>query len=239
MEKMKVEIWSDVMCPFCYIGKRKFESALKDFDGAENIELEWRSFQLDPDIKADHGKDLYTYLSERKGISYEESQQMHDHVVKMAAEAGLTYNFDKAVVANSFDAHRLIQFAKKNGLGDAMEERLFQAYFTEGKDFGDHAVLSELGREVGLDGAGVDEVLADGKAFAGEVRQDIRDAAQIGVRGVPFFVFDRKFAVSGAQPSGVFAGALEKSFGEWRKTHPVFQMETGDGPVCTPDGVCD
>ena len=238
-QSMKVEIWSDVMCPFCYIGKRKFESAMKEFSDAGNIELEWHSFQLDPEIVADPDKNIYEYLSERKGMSYEQSVQMHDHVVKMAAESGLTYNFDKAVVANSFDAHRLIQLAKTKGLGDEIEEQLFKAYFTEGKDFGNHEVLTQLGKEIGLYENEVSEVLGNREKFAAEVKKDIQEAARIGVRGVPFFVFDRKFAVSGAQPSEVFLNTLQKSFGEWREANPVFKLEVADGPTCTPDGECN
>lgn len=236
---MKVEIWSDVMCPFCYIGKRKFEQAMQQFDHAENIELEWHSFQLDPGIQAGHGKNLYEYLSERKGISVEQSVAMHDNVVKMAEEVGLTYNFDKAVVANSFDAHRLIQLAKKNGLGDEIEEKLFKAYFTDGKDFANHSVLSEIGREIGLNAEEVEQVLTDPNAYADAVRKDITEASRIGVRGVPFFVFDRKFAVSGAQPSEVFLNTLNKSFGEWRQANPAFEMQVAEGPSCTPEGECD
>ncbi|MFT3948381.1 MAG: DsbA family oxidoreductase [Agriterribacter sp.] len=215
--KMKVEIWSDIMCPFCYIGKRKFESAMKTFNAADNIELEWHSFQLDPDIRSGDGKNLYQYLSERKGISYQQSVDMHKQVTDMAKAAGLEYNFDQAVVANSFDAHRLIQLAKTKGLGDAAEERLFHAYFTEGKDVSNRAVLKELGKDIGLDDTEVEEML-NSNAYTKSVQHDIKEAAQIGVRGVPFFVFNRKFAVSGAQPPEIFGQALQQSYEDWKKT---------------------
>lgn len=235
--KMKVEIWSDVMCPFCYIGKRKFEAAMEKFGDAAGIELEWKSFQLDPTIKSGHGKDLYQYLSERKGIPYEQAVQMNTQVTAMAAAAGITFNPASAVVANSFDAHRLIHLAKQNGLGDEAEERLFKSYFTESKDFGDHTVLTQLGKEIGLDETVVKETLAS-DAFTAEVNKDINEAQTLGIRGVPFFVFDRKYAVSGAQPSETFLEVLDKSFAEWRKSNPA-GFEIIEGEVCTPDGECN
>lgn len=237
--KMKVEIWSDIMCPFCYIGKRHYEAAISRFADSSDIELEWHSFQLDPGIPAKMEKQVgvYQYLAERKGISYDESAKMHGHVVDMAKHAGLTYNFDKAVVANSFDAHRMIQMAKSKGLGDAAEERLFKAYFTEGKNFGDPVVLVELGKDIGLTADEVKTALDD-NAYADKVNQDIQEAQKIGVRGVPFFVFDRKYAVSGAQPADSFLEVLEKSFGEWRKANPVSELKISEGPSCTPDGEC-
>lgn len=236
--KMKVEIWSDVMCPFCYIGKRKFEAAMSKFSDAAGIELEWKSFQLDPTIESGHGKDLYQYLSERKGIPYEQAVQMNNQVASMAADAGITFNPASAVVANSFDAHRLIHLAKKNNLGDEAEERLFRSYFTESRDFGDHETLTQLGKEIGLDETTVKETLASG-AFTKDVNADINEAQALGIRGVPFFVFDRKYAVSGAQASETFLEVLDKSFGEWRKANPAAALDIIEGQVCTPDGECN
>ncbi len=236
--KMKVEIWSDIMCPFCYIGKRHYEAAVKQFADANRLELEWHSFQLDPNIPLQpQEKNVYQYLAERKGISYQQSEQMHENVVNMAKQAGLTYNFDKAVVANSFAAHRVIQMAKTKGLGDAAEERLFSAYFTEGKNFGDPLVLVELGKDIGLAKEDVELALSD-ETYALKVKQDIVEADKIGVRGVPFFVFDRKYAVSGAQPTETFLQVLTKSFGEWHSTQPAVSLEVKEGPSCTPDGEC-
>ncbi|HSC37193.1 MAG TPA: DsbA family oxidoreductase [Chitinophagaceae bacterium] len=234
---MKIEIWSDIMCPFCYIGKRRLESALEQFPHAKDIELEWHSFQLDPAIEAGHGKNLYQYLSERKGIPYQQAVSMHVQLTQTAKEAGLTYNFDDAKVANSYDAHRLIQLAKTQGLGDAAEERLFRAYFTEGRDFSDHDTLVALGKEIGLDEAAVNAML-DSNAYSEEVNRDIAEAETIGIRGVPFFVFDRKYAVSGAQPAATFLGALNTSFTEWQKEQPGPVTAINEGEVCTPDGDC-
>lgn len=207
---MQVEIWSDIICPFCYIGKRKFEAALEKFPKKDEVKITWKSYQLDPNIKFQPDKDIYTYLAEAKGQSREWSIKMHENVVNMAKSVGLEYNFDKAVVANSFDAHRVIQLAKKHGLGDAIEEKLFKAYFTEGKNFADHETLTTLGEEVGLNREEILEVLS-GDALADNVKSDIEEGMQLGLRGVPFFVFNRKIGVAGAQDTEIFLQALNEA----------------------------
>ncbi len=231
-KKMKVEIWSDVMCPFCYIGKRKFEAALQQFEHKDNVEVVWKSFQLQPNMVTDTTKNTIQHLAESKGWTLAYAKEVTSHVVNMAKEVGLAYNFDKAVVANSFDAHRLVQFAKTKGKGDAMEEQLFKAYFIDGKNTADHPTLTALAVEIGLDEDAVKQVLAT-DAYSNNVREDIYQSQQIGVTGVPFFVLDNKYAVSGAQPSETFLGALKQAWSESDKT------ETIDGAVCTPDGKCD
>ena len=216
--KMKVEVWSDIMCPFCYIGKRNYEAALEQFADRNNVEIEWHSFQLDPTIPAHTEKKagVYQYLADRKGISYEQSVKMHERIIQTAKDAGLTYHLDKAIVANSYDAHKMIQLAKTKGLGDAAEERLFLAYFTEGADMGDPEQLLKLAKEIGLPEADILGALeSDGYAYL--VKQDIQEAQSIGVTGVPFFVFNRKYAVSGAQPPQIFLQTLEQSFKEWER----------------------
>lgn len=237
--KMKVEVWSDVMCPFCYIGKRHYEQALAQFAENQQVEIVWKSFQLDPSIPEhfEQKPDLYEYLAHRKGISVAQSRQMHDNVVAMAKNAGLNYNFDHAVVANSFKAHRVIQLAKSKGLGDAMEECLFKAYFTEGQDFGSTAVLVELGKSIGLAENEIADAL-ENDHFAQLVQQDLQEAQYIGVTGVPFFVFNRQYAVSGAQPTRVFLETLQKSFASWQLENARPKLETVEGQVCTPDGDC-
>ncbi len=210
---MKIEIWSDVVCPFCYIGKRHFEKAVAQLPFKDEMEVEWRSFQLNPDLQHDPSKDLYTYLAELKGQTREWSVTMHAQVSEMALAAGLHYRFDIAKLANSFDAHRLIQLARKHGISDVLEEALFRAYFTEGALISDHVTLTKLAVEAGLNKDEVERVLA-GSDFTEEVENDIREAAQIGVRGVPFFVIDRKYAVSGAQPVAQFVGALTQAYEE-------------------------
>lgn len=204
---MKIEVWSDIMCPFCYIGKRHLELALQQFPEME-VELVWKSFQLDPTITPQPGKDVYSYLAERKEMSLEESKQMHQHVIDRAAEVGLVYNYDNAIIANSFDAHRLLHLAKRNGKGNELKEKLLAAYFTEGRDFGDKTTLTTLGKEVGLKEEDIHTVLFT-DMYAREVQSDVQEAQEIGVRGVPFFVFDRKYAVSGAQPIEAFVETIQ------------------------------
>lgn len=216
--KMKVEIWSDVMCPFCYMGKRKFEKALAQFPHANQVEIEWKSFQLNPDLETNPDITVHESLAEAKGMSTEQAKALGEQVAARAAEEGLTYHFDQAVVANSFDAHRFSHLAKKHGLQDAAEEALFRAYFTEGKNIDDAETLVNLGVKLGID---ADEVrmMLESDAYDDEVRMDLHEARQIGVTGVPFFVFDRKYAVSGAQPTEVFTETLEKAFKEWQSAH--------------------
>lgn len=206
---MKIEIWSDIMCPFCYIGKRQLEAALEQFPN-NDFEIEWKSFQLDPTITPQSGKDVYTFLAERKGMSLEQSKEMHKGVAERAKSVGLDYNFDKTVISNSLEAHRIIQLAKTKKLGDQMEEIFFKAYFTEGRDLNDGPTLIELAEKAGLNKNDVIEVLESDHLYLKEVQNDITEAQQIGVQGVPFFVFDRKYAVSGAQPVEAFVQTIQE-----------------------------
>ena len=226
---MKVEIWSDIMCPFCYIGKRNFEAALKQFEGKNEIEIEWKSFQLDPTIPKTFENKISAveYLAQKKGMSIEKTKELHDNVVETAKKVGLHYDFDKAVVANSFDAHKLIQLAKSKGLGDQAEESLFKAYFTDGKDMSDQSVLVSLGIAIGMT---ENEIIAalESEEFSQKVNSDLKEASEIGVTGVPFFVFDRKYAVSGAQPKESFLNALQQSLSESKN----------EGSSCSPGGGC-
>ena len=237
--KMKVEVWSDIMCPFCYIGKRQYESALKQFRDNNHVEIIWKSFQLDPSIPEDMNKGVTSvqYLASRKGLSTEQVKSMHKQVAQMAEEVGLEYHLDDAAVYNSFKVHRIIQFAKTKGLGDVAEEAFFKAHFTTNKNLADIKALIEAGKETGLTEAEVKEALTN-EEYAHRVKQDVEEAQQIGVTGVPFFVFNRKYAVSGAQPADVFLQTLEKSFAEWRKDNPQETLEVIEGNVCTPDGEC-
>ncbi|WP_432710075.1 DsbA family oxidoreductase [Pedobacter sp.] len=212
-DKMQVEIWSDVMCPFCYIGKRKFEQALAQFPEQEHIEVIWKSYQLAPDLVTDPKTNIHQYLAKHKGMSVEEAKGLNEYVTRMAAEVGLVYKLDQAVVANSFDAHRFSHFAKQFNKQLEAEERLFQAYFTEGKNIDDHDTLLQLGTEIGLDATLLDIALKNG-SYTDEVRSDIYEAQQVGVRGVPFFVLDSKYSISGAQDSKTFLQALTQAYNE-------------------------
>jgi predicted DsbA family dithiol-disulfide isomerase len=207
---MKIEIWSDVMCPFCYIGKRHFEKALVGLPAKEHIEIEWKSFQLNPDMTSEPGVKIHQYLSRVKGVSIQQAESMNQHVTAMAAESGLQYDMDKVVIGNSHDAHRIIQLAKTKNLGDQAEEFFFKSYFCEGKDIADHAFLQSAGEAIGLSSSEVKEVLTT-DAFSDAVKNDIQEAAQLGIQGVPFFVIDRKYGISGAQPVEVFMNTLEKA----------------------------
>ena len=210
-ETMKINIWSDVRCPFCYIGKRKFEKALERFADKDKIEIIWRSFQLDPNLETQPGINAIEHIAAIKGISHDAAESMHGHVTSVAREVGLDFNFEKAVVANSFNAHRLIQLAKTRGLGNEAEEQLFKAHFTEGKNIDDNEVLIQAGMAIGLDEKEIRAMLAS-DALAKEVSEDESQARAIGVRGVPFFVFNDKYAVSGAQSPDAFLQALQQSW---------------------------
>ena len=226
---MKVDVWSDIMCPFCYIGKRHYEAAIKQFPYRDQIEIVWHSFQLDPTIPMESTKqqNVFQYLADRKAISIEQSLKMYDGVLQMAHNAGLEFNLEKAVVANSFNAHRVIQMAKTKGKGDEAEENLFRAYFIDGKDFGNHAVLAELGNNIGLTDMDIQEALTNDD-YSYCVNQDIQEAQNLGIRGVPFFIFNRKYSISGAQPIEMFLKILEKSFTEWQNINPYSNLKLGN-----------
>ncbi len=234
---MKVEIWSDVMCPFCYIGKRRFEDALAHFEHKDEVEIEWKSFQLNPNMETNPNINIDQYLADVKGFTIDHARQLNAHVTQMAAEAGLTYNFDKAIVANSFNAHRYSHFAKKHGLGIEAEEQLFKACFTDGKNIDDLDTLVELGAALGLDASEVKQVLESG-AYADEVKRDIAQAQYLGIQGVPFFVLNNKYAVSGAQAVPVFEQTLQKAFDDWQKENLKPKFEIIEGESCGPDGDC-
>lgn len=210
---MKIEIWSDIMCPFCYIGKRRFDAALAQFAHKDEITVEWKSFMLSPELQTDPTKNINQFLSEHKGISVEEAAGMNDYVTNMAAQAGLTYHFDKAVVANTFNAHRFLHFAKQYGKQTEAEEMLFAAYFTEGKNIDDAQTLIAISASLGLDAAKFTNAMGSG-AYTEDVIADINEAQELGIRGVPFFVINRQYAINGAQETAVFLDTLEKAFAE-------------------------
>lgn len=207
---MKVEIWSDYRCPFCYLGKKRFEAALKQFPQRDQVKVEWRSFQLDPYLVTQPDKNVYEHLAEQKGITKEESIQAHEQIVFQAHHIGLDFNFDKVVVANSFNAHRLTHLAKLHNLQDEIEERLFKAYFSEGKNINDPESIMEIGKEVGIP---VDETekMLNSEEFSDNVLMDETYAREIGIAAVPYFLFNEKIAVRGAHSPETFLRALIKS----------------------------
>lgn len=211
---MKIEIWSDVMCPFCYIGKKHIEQAISTLPFKDKIEIEWKSYQLNPDYHNTEGEDLYTYLARSKGMAIAQVRQMTGQVEEMANRVGLKINFAGSIPANSFDAHRLIHFANSKGLQQEAEEALFEAHFIAGKDVANKATLIAIAAQIGLEEAEVQSVL-ESDDFAESVRHDIYESKQIGIQGVPYFVLDRKYALSGAQPIETFVQAITQSFEEW------------------------
>lgn len=235
---MKIEIWSDVVCPFCYIGKRKMEKALQKFPFKDKVTIEWKSFQLNPDQKTNPDLSTLEHLAQSKGWSMDQTRQITANVVEMAKAEGLTFDFEKAVVANTKNAHRLIHLAKELDLQDAMKERLLRAYFSEGKNVDDPKTLAALGEEIGIPSDQIVKVL-NSNQYETEVDQDIYESRLIGVRGVPFFVLDRKFGISGAQPDEVFDQTLEKAWMEFAKSNPVLEVRADqDGESCDVDGNC-
>lgn len=234
---MKVDIWSDVRCPFCYIGKHKFEKALARFPQKEKIEVEWHSFELDPSVRTNPDKSVVAHLAEAKGISEKEAEKMVEYSSKIAQKAGLSFNHQKTVVANSFNAHRLIQLAKTEGLASEVEELLFKAYFEEAQNIDNTEVLFRIGKKAGLEEGKLTSVLSS-DIFAKEVREDESSAQQMGISGVPFFVLDEKYAVSGAQEPEVFLDALSQVWKEHEKTNELIVLDKGNS--CSVDGTnCD
>ncbi|TGE17794.1 DsbA family oxidoreductase [Hymenobacter elongatus] len=230
---MKLEIWSDIMCPFCYIGKRRLENALAQFPHRDALHIVWRSFELDPNMQTKPGQSIHELLAERKGVSLAQGQQMNAHMGQIAQEVGLRFDFDNMVPVNTFLAHRFLHLAATHGQQDAAKEHVLAAYFTEGRNVDDIDTLVEIGAALGFDAAEVRAVLHT-DAYTQEVRHDEYQARQIGVRGVPYFVFDDKYAVSGAQPSELFLEVLEKV---WEEAHPApapVVLATGD--ACGLDG---
>ncbi len=230
---MKVEIWSDINCPFCYMGKRNIEKALEQFPHRDEVEVTWKSFELDPYAEVDPEEDLYEKLASKYGHDRQWAEDMSSNVAERGAALGLEYNFDKTIPTNSLDAHRLIHFAAQHGLQDQAKERLLKAYFTEGKHIGKHETLVQVAEEIGLETAAVEKMLA-GDDFKEEVRKDEREAQQLGIRGVPFFVLNRKYGISGAQPSEVLLQALQQT---WEEDKPL--VDIGAEKSNTQDGCSD
>lgn len=234
---MKIEIWSDFVCPFCYIGKRRLEIALEKFPHKDDITLEYKSYELDPNAEVNPGQNMHEYLATKKGISVDQAKKMNESVGQQAEEVGLTYNFDMMQHTNTFDAHRVAKYASEHDKGKEMTERLLSAYFTESKLISDQETLIELAEEVGLD---VDEVTALLKVddYAIHVRGDEEQARQIGVQGVPFFVFNEKYAVSGAQSPDTFTDVLKQVWEE-ENEKPVLQSlnpKKSETTYCTDEG---
>lgn len=214
---MQVEIWSDVVCPWCYIGKRRFEAALARFDHADEVEVVWRSFELDPSAPREDDVDATQHLAEKYGTSLAAARKMHERMAEAAAGEGLEMRFEVARRGNTFDAHRLLHLAADRGVQGQVKDRLMRAYFTEGEPVGRPEALVRVTAEAGLDAEEARQVLA-GDAYTDAVRADQREAQQLGISSVPFFAIDRTFGIAGAQPADDLVEALDKA---WADSHPM------------------
>lgn len=232
---LNIQIWSDIMCPFCYIGKRRIEEALQNFKHKDLVTIEWKSFQLDANFIAAPDDNIIDHLAEKYRKDSDWAQTMIDNMTQNAKNAGLDFHFEKAILANSFHAHRLLHLAKKYNLANELEELLFKAYLTDGKNVNDLDTLSKLGKEVGIDSEEIKQVL-ESNEYAKEVQQDIEQAQAIGVQGVPFFVFDNKYAISGAQPATTFLQTLERVWQEGNFNSKVTMVNTTKENSCDIDG---
>lgn len=234
---MQVEIWSDVVCPWCYIGKRQFERALARFEHADEVEVVWRSFELDPGAPARRMERITELLASKYGMTEDQAHQANARITEVAAGLGLEYHLADSQSGNSFDAHRLVHLAATHGRGDEMKERLLRAYFTEREAIGDRSTLQRLALDVGLGPDEVEATLAS-DAFADEVRADEQRAAALGISGVPFFVVDGTFGVSGAQSPEVLVSALEQA---WERSRPLAMVtppEAGPSEGSCEGGAC-
>lgn len=233
---VKIEVWSDFVCPFCYIGKRRLEQALEKTGFTNQANVEFKSFELDPTTPKVSEKSMYEVLAEKYGTTVEAAKTMTEGVAEQAKTVGLDYNFDIMKPANTQDAHRLVKWATAKGKAKEANELLLQAYFLDGKEIGKNEVLLDLIESMGLPRNEAKDVL-ESDAFLTEVQADITRASQIGVRGVPFFVLNDKYAISGAQPLETFVGALNK-IAEEEGISPKLQMLGEDANLCTDDK-CD
>lgn len=229
MTALRIDIWSDIACPWCYVGKRRLEAALQGLPGS--VEIVWRSFELDPSAprERDRSTSYAARLAAKYGKSVGDAEAMIERMTETAAKDGLDFRFDKVRSGNTFDAHRVLHMAGERGVQNAMKERLLRAYMTEGEPIGDRDALARLAADAGLDR---DEVRAmlDTDQYASDVREDEQEARELGIHGVPFFVLGGRYAVSGAQPADVLRGAVERARRE-------LELESAAaGAACGPDG---
>jgi predicted DsbA family dithiol-disulfide isomerase len=231
---VRIDIWSDVACPWCYIGKRRFETALARFEHRADVQVRWHSFQLDPQAQSQPAGAHATMLASKYGMSAAQAQQSLDTMRETGAADGVDFRFDLARSGNTFDAHRLLQLAADRGVQPAVKERLMRAYFSEGEDVSDRETLVRLGGDAGLASDEVRDTLASPR-YSAEVQADVDQARQLGISGVPFFVLDAKFGVSGAQPTDVFSQALQQA---WDEQEPLTILSDTDAACDVESGSC-
>lgn len=234
---MKINIWSDVRCPFCFVGKKKFEKALEKFPHSEKLEITWHSFQLDPQLATQPEVSPYEYFAKAKGITIERAKAMHEGAAMAGKEAGIDFNFDDSKVANSYKAHLLIQLSKTKNLANEMEEALFEAQFLDGKNIDDEETLIQLAKSIGItEDEAKNALQSDELGYL--VKQDMQLASQLGINAVPFFVINDKYGISGAQQPELFLEALEKTWEEFSSGDKGLQL-INSGDSCDIDGNCD
>lgn len=234
---MKINIWSDVRCPFCFVGKKKFEKALEKFPHTEKLEITWHSFQLDPNLVTQTDINPYEYFAKAKGITLERAKAMHEGAAMAGKEAGIDFNFDDSKVANSYKAHLLIQLSKTKNLANEMEEALFEAQFLDGKNIDDEETLIQLAKSIGItEDEAKNALQSDELGYL--VKQDMQLAAQLGINAVPFFVINDKYGISGAQQPELFLEALEKTWEEFSSGDKGLQLINSEDS-CEIDGNCN
>jgi predicted DsbA family dithiol-disulfide isomerase len=234
---MNVEIWSDVVCPWCYIGKRRFESAVASFGHPDEVEVTYRSFELDPGAAAQRTGTHAEHLAHKYGMTIAQAEQANEQMTERAAADGLDFRFDLIRGGNTFDAHRLLHLASEHGLQPEMKERLMRATFTEGLPIADKPTLVRLATEVGLPAAEAQAVV-DGDAYTDAVRADEEQAASYGITGVPFFVADGKYAVSGAQPPEALLQLLQRAYDDASQLTPVAAPADGNSAASCDGDSC-
>jgi predicted DsbA family dithiol-disulfide isomerase len=235
-KQLNLEVWSDIVCPWCYVGKRRLEAALARFPGREQVHITWRSFELDASAPKLRDEQPYAErLAKKYGTTPAQAQGMIDRMVGVAKAEGLDFDFTRAQPGNTFDAHRLLHLARDRELQGALKERLFRAYLCQGEAISDHDTLARLASEVGLSTDEVQAVLSTDQ-YASEVRADEAQARAIGIDGVPFFVLAERYAVAGAQPAELLASALEKAWSELPDIERLDIAPDAEGAVCGPDG---
>lgn len=235
---MKVEVWSDVACPFCYIGKVRLEKALSELGFASEIQVIWKSFMLNPNLVTDLNLSITDYLINTKDLLPEEVEEMNQYITEMALKSGLELNIEKIVVANTRKAHNLIHYAKSKGKQSEMKTRIFKAYFTEGRNVDDIDELVLMAKEVGLETENLNEILSN-EVFNNNIETEIYESRQIGVRGVPHFVIDNKYVINGAQEQSVFAQTIEKAYTGWKQANGDKTNISINGLQCDIDGKCN
>lgn len=231
MSTLSIDVWSDIACPWCFVGKKRLETALAQFPNASNVRVTWHSFELDPGAKAQRDPDISSaaHLAKKYGKTFHEAEMMLQRMTEVGAAEGIEFRFDRVRGGNTFDAHRLLHHAQRHNVQTAMKERLLVAYFGEGKSLSDRGTLASLAAEVGLDQEAVSEMLASDQ-YTTEVRQDENNARQLGISGVPFFVIGSRYGVSGAQPADALLQVIRKA---WDETAPA--IDAASGEVCGPE----